>query len=169
MKYIWWSSDTSVRFFPHQTFDSSRVCTNALLQIHSSDFKNLMLYYDDLANMKTHHWGFSLFSFRAFEIKKEKKYMMGFHIPKMWQILMLSFIRSLQSSIILLFLKSDTTYTVHTKFLKILFSTLLYFEKIKFFQRLEMNFLSSSCKKKKKKNLFVIYTNSNSIIILQTI
>ena len=60
-------------------------------------------------------------------------------------------------------------HTVHTKFLKILFSTLLYFEKIKFFQRLEMNFLSSSCKKKKKKNLFVIYTNSNSIIMSNSI
>ena len=83
--------------------------------------------------------------------------MMGFHIPKIWQILSLCFTWSLQSSIILLFLKSDTTYTVHTKFLKILFSTLLYFEKIKFFQRLEMNFLSSSCKKKEENKISLLY------------
>ena len=94
--------------------------------------------------------------------------MMDFHIPKVW-LLSLCFTWSLQSSIILLFLKSDTTYTVHTKFLKILFSTLLYFEKIKFFQRLEMNFFCPALAKKEEKNLFVIYTNSNSIIMSNSI
>ena len=150
---IWWRE---CAIFPHQTFNSSRVCTNALLQIHSSDFKKFMLYYDNLANMKTHHGGFSPF-FHVLLSKWIKKKLGFFHIPKIWQILILCFARSLQSSIILLFLKSGMV--LHTQcilnFLKF-FSQLCSTLKKKFLQHLEMNFLSG-VRQKKKRNLFVIY------------
>ena len=142
-----------MRFFPHQTFNSSRVCTNALLQIHSSDFKKFMLCYDDLANMKTHHWGFFTIFISCFRNKKGKAIHDGFSYSKNMANFepLFHLVITIQHHTFISEEWYGTTYTVHTKFLKILFSTLLYFEKIKFFQRLEMNFLSSSCKKRRKK------------------